>query len=64
VQLYQDAGCSTPLAVVLGGQTGKVKIRYGGNAEGEWKTRSVVANQMYVRKNDPAIAAASWLEIR
>ncbi|MGA7934719.1 MAG: hypothetical protein WCA35_14335, partial [Kovacikia sp.] len=60
VRLY-NSGCNQEIATVLGGKSGQVKIRYDSGSE-EWKNRDVVATQMFVRENDPAISAMVWFE--
>ena len=67
VRLYQDAGCSRPFATVVGGgrlRNGErgVLIQFD-TSELEWKTRSAVMNQTYVRTDDPAHSDRLWRDI-
>lgn len=67
VRLHHDSGCSRPFATVVGGgrlRNGErgVLIQFD-TGELEWKTRSAVMNQTYVRTDDPAHSARLWRDI-
>lgn len=64
VQLYLDAECTKPFAVIMGkakdlnGEDG-VLLRFT-SGEQEVKTRDAVRDQAYVKADDPAISAQVW----
>lgn len=67
VRLYRDAQCASPFATIVGG--GKLKsgesgvlIQFDSGAL-EWKSRSAVRDQAYVKTNDPAHSQKLWREI-
>jgi hypothetical protein len=66
-RLHLDSSCSKPFATVLGGTENRnglrmVKIRFD-TGEVEWKAREAVADQVYVKLDDPALKAMKWYEI-
>jgi len=67
VRLHHDSGCSRPFATVVGGgrlRNGErgVFIQFD-TGELEWKTKSAIMNQTYVRTDDPAHSARLWRDI-
>lgn len=67
IRLYRDTQCASPFATIVGG--GKLKsgesgvlIQFDSGAL-EWKSRSAVRDQAYVKTNDPAHNQKLWREI-
>jgi len=65
VRVYRDSNCGKPFATILGGtRTNNEKgiVLKFDSGETEVKYRRVVAEQAYVRKDDPAMERKAWQE--